>query len=214
VQEGKRTLSLCLCLSLSLSVPLSLSLSFCVFPIWEQPATRLSSEFQLSSNHKWLSLTQREGSIWAGSGGSRKPGTQSHSLTPGRQGPSLTPSCTPLRWSAAVDTVNRLGLGRRRELGTLRTQSLDFKVIVITARFKIQGEFAGNLNPASRWQITAFLIVLGWVPSATSHPAPELTTQPHAPGLHGKAGMWTSQGLEGQVWEERAPMGAASYPLP
>lgn len=38
-----------------------------------------------------------------------------------------------------------------------RTKILDFKVTVIKARFKAQEEFARSLNPASRWQIMAFL---------------------------------------------------------
>lgn len=42
-------------------------------------------------------------------------------------------------------------------MGTLKTKILDFKVTVIKARFKDQEEFARSLNPASRWQIMAFL---------------------------------------------------------
>lgn len=61
-------------------------------------------------------------------------------------------------------------------MGTLKTTILDFKVTVIKARFKDQEEFARSLNPASRWQIMAFLsspFFLSRVPSATSHPTPE-----------------------------------------
>lgn len=57
----------------------------------------------------------------------------------------------------------------------------DFKVTVIKARFEDQKGFAGSLNPASRWQLMAFLsspFFLCWVPSATSHATPELMTQP------------------------------------
>lgn len=56
----------------------------------------------------------------------------------------------------------------------------DFKVTVMKARFKNQDEFAGSLNPASRWQLMAFLsspFFLSWVPSATSHATPELMIQ-------------------------------------
>lgn len=39
----------------------------------------------------------------------------------------------------------------------MRTETPDFKVAVIKARFKDQEEFAQSLDPASRWQIMAFL---------------------------------------------------------
>lgn len=42
-------------------------------------------------------------------------------------------------------------------MGTLRTEILDFKVTVIKARFKDQEEIAWRSNPASRWQMMAFL---------------------------------------------------------
>lgn len=62
----------------------------------------------------------------------------------------------------------------------LRTETLDFKVTVIKARFKDQKEFTRSLNPASRWQIMAFPLspfFLNWVPSVTGQPSPKLTTQ-------------------------------------
>lgn len=49
------------------------------------------------------------------------------------------------------------GSSGRRAMGTLKTMILDFKVTVIKTRFKDQEEFARSLNPASRWQIMAFL---------------------------------------------------------
>lgn len=95
------------------------------------------------------------------------------------------------------------------EEGILRTEILDFKVTVITARFKDQEEFARNLNPASRWQIMAFLsslFVLSLVPSAT----PELMTQPQAPGLMTKwtpraARIQNTPGVEGGRLSRRHP---------
>lgn len=91
-------------------------------------------------------------------------------------------------------------------MGTLWTEIWDFKVTAIKARFQDQKESAGSLNPASRWQLMAFLsgpFFLSWVPSATSHATPELMTQPWAPGLHGKAGTRKSQDLKRPKYRRR-----------
>lgn len=64
--------------------------------------------------------------------------------------------------------------GRDTEDQDIRSQGQKMKT-----GFKDQEAFARSLNPASRWQMMAFLSIealffffLSWVPSATSGPTP------------------------------------------